>query len=420
MVKVPLNDIIEKKNPDAFANQVRIKNSLYDAQVQQQPLEVEKNEIYELNKHDDLNYRSSQANSSDQLAPQDTKSVKLSSVNIVEKNNSAASQQTLDPFKHSFSQTFDDRTEKCAKSIAYKSSTPSPPPEISSREPKTITTNTHTTKIKMKKSKKNTKIAESPFVTLQSEQASFNATNSEYENSDWAESSQNRSDEKNSFRNQKSKPKYSKNRLISFSATSRDSIQSPSPILSTQKNDLSSKNQSDKFLTNMTPAKENDESLVLNSNRTNEEDSSERILVEKDGVFKLMTTEEHTAYEEQKKKEAILNSHINKDSSLNSTLSSSTITSQKICPSAEVKIDSQSSVHSRPGNNQVKSESKKIQATSSIISRKSNSAFANRSDERSNRSNKESCLISLDTKRTNVRLSHSADPNSRAQHASKG
>ena len=41
VVKVPLNDIIQKKDPDAFANQVRIKNSMYDAQVQQQQVEFE-------------------------------------------------------------------------------------------------------------------------------------------------------------------------------------------------------------------------------------------------------------------------------------------------------------------------------------------------------------------------------------------
>ena len=51
--------------------------------------------------------------------------------------------------------------------------------------------------------------------------------------------------------------------------------------------------KSDNFFDNMSPAKENDESLVINSNRTvdSSDSNNERILVEKDGDFKLMTTE---------------------------------------------------------------------------------------------------------------------------------
>lgn len=48
-----------------------------------------------------------------------------------------------------------------------------------------------------------------------------------------------------------------------------------------------------------------------------EGNTEERILVEKDGVFALMTTQEHTAYEKQKKKE-----RKQQNLSLNSTINS--------------------------------------------------------------------------------------------------
>lgn len=432
MVKVPLNDIIQKTDPDAFANQVRIKNSLYDAQVQQQQLEVDKhtNKFYELNEHDDSKQRASMANSSGQQQIQ-IKSVKLSSVNIIEKNSNTTSQQqqqqTVDLSRHSSSPTLDDRTnENHAKiSTAYRSSTPSPPPQIDSPEPKAQTTNTQTAKTKMKKSKKTATITESPPITILTVQA-----NSEYDNSDWTESSQTRCEEKDSFENQKARINDNNSRLISFS--SRDNIQSPSPILSSHSTDQASgsrktknKSQSDKILlTNMSPSKEGDESLVLNSDRiVEEENSSERILVEKDGVFKLMTTEEHTAYEEQKKKEANLNRHVNKKSNSlnNSTFSSSTITSQKQSPSAAssaaVKISLPVSVQRRAGNsNKAVSASSKTRPKSSIISREHSSAFATRLEERLSQGHTMGSINNIDIERTHVRLSHSADPKSRAHH----
>ena len=36
VVKLPLNDTVQRDDPDAFANQVRIRNSMYDAQLQSQ------------------------------------------------------------------------------------------------------------------------------------------------------------------------------------------------------------------------------------------------------------------------------------------------------------------------------------------------------------------------------------------------
>lgn len=74
----------------------------------------------------------------------------------------------------------------------------------------------------------------------------------------------------------------------------------------------------------ITDSKEKDQSSESTNDRTvtptaANDDDNERILVEKDGVFKLMTTEEHTAYEKKKKQEAM---SANKNKELSDTASS--------------------------------------------------------------------------------------------------
>ena len=52
VIKLPLNDTVQKEDPDHFANQVRIKNSMYDAQV----LELQNQQFNnnDLNLHNEL------------------------------------------------------------------------------------------------------------------------------------------------------------------------------------------------------------------------------------------------------------------------------------------------------------------------------------------------------------------------------
>jgi len=57
-------------------------------------------------------------------------------------------------------------------------------------------------------------------------------------------------------------------------------------------------------------------------------DSAERILIEKDGIFKLMTTEEHTAYEKQKKIEQQQQEQKQQNRSLNSSINSNKSSNQ--------------------------------------------------------------------------------------------
>ena len=171
----------------------------------------------------------------------------------------------------------------------------------------------------------------------------------------------------------------------------------------------------------MSPAKENDESLVINSNRTvdSSDSNNERILVEKDGVFKLMTTEEHTAYEEQRKKETATNLTSKDTNSLNSTLStSSTITSQKQSSSAAVKVIPPVSVQRR-----VTTNSAAVRPKSSIIPRDIGSTLVTRLDmnERETSQSKKlmNSITNLDLHKTHARLSHSADPKNRTQQTNK-
>jgi len=122
-------------------------------------------------------------------------------------------------------------------------------------------------------------------------------------------------------------------------------------------------------------------------------DDNERILVERDGVFKLMTTEEHTAYEKQKKQEALEAN--NKESSdttsaiidktyINKSASSSQVIPR---PPPRAKTDNQ-----RPKSSIIQRE---VNRNSSLREK-----FNSKGNENANK----------DSPKTMVRMSRSADP----------
>jgi len=134
VIKLPLNDTVQKEDPDHFANQVRIKNSMYDAQV----LELQ------------------QGNNNSDRPPSQSGDIKSENVNILEpsrqKNNKTDNDKASPPNPVKFTNE-------------YMSSTPSPPP------------------------------SDNPSNTPTSEQTTSNNNDTNkklidnYENSDWTDSS---------------------------------------------------------------------------------------------------------------------------------------------------------------------------------------------------------------------------------------
>jgi hypothetical protein len=142
---------------------------------------------------------------------------------------------------------------------------------------------------------------------------------------------------------QKQKINNPSNKIISFSSTSRPNAESPSPISSLHSTPepppSPSHSKSTAKLTNIKQSESvnerqqfakdsSDKTLTDTESNSNEvkgsKDPNERILVEKDGIFKLMTTQEHTAYERQK----IIEQQQKENKSLNSSISSSKSSNQ--------------------------------------------------------------------------------------------
>ena len=379
VIRLPLNDTVQKIDPDAFANKIKEAVQKYDAQINSQLYSNESGNNQELG----VEAHETNRNLSDS------------------KNSSRNSSPTFN-------------------GSHLTGHTPSPP------------------------------VRSSPdFLEPRKQHVDTPNENfdDKYENSDWTESSQTKSDENISkeFKKQdlanetrpqeasspeprQTKPKSGKkhqNRMISFSAASKLNAQSPSPISSLSS---SPEPKSDKHNMAITYApnpalntliRQNTNSFKLqeplssdrtttnteNTNTDNQQTTAEanerNILVEKDGVFKLMTAEEHTAYEKQLRNER---KQQQQSSSLNSS-SSSNLASSNFLPHPPARMRPKTSVdQSNSRSNSLKTRFQLIQNNNN--SQNINTQNADKTNKNNNKSN-------------SVRLSHSADPGNKRVGSSK-
>ena len=167
-------------------------------------------QVYELNEHD-----VALANSSALASPKkQTKSVKLSSVNIVEKSK---------PSRTSSSPTV-------LSPSPLSPSAEAAPRAHTAGQPVTRRANKKARRLRVAEVAVTEAEAPAPQLSLRPQQGA------EYES--WSENDQEQERER-----QRSRVEEHNNRLISFSANSRDNIQSPSPIFSSKQTDQSSNNE---------------------------------------------------------------------------------------------------------------------------------------------------------------------------------
>ena len=380
VIRLPLNDTVQKIDPDAFANKIKEAVQKYDAQINGQ-----------LYSNDSGNNQESGVESHE------------TNRNLSDSKNSSRNSSPNFNGSH------------------LKGQTPSPP------------------------------VRSSPDF-LEPRKQSIDALNEnfddKYENSDWTESSQTKSDDNISKEVRKqdlvnenraheasspteprqTKPKSGKknqNRMISFSAASKLNAQSPSPISSLSSSPEPKANKHNMAITYApNPAlnsliRQNTNSFKLqeplssdrtttNTENTNTDtqvsnaDANERnILVEKDGVFKLMTAEEHTAFEQQLRNER--KQQQQQSSSLNSS-SSSNLASSNFLPHPPARMRPKTSVdQSNNRNNSLKTRFQLIQNKNS---QNINTENGNKTSKNNNKPN-------------SLRLSHSADPGNKRAGSSK-